>query len=420
MGRFKPPVARTAVELDPKALEAFAGRVRDRAGRHGRRRGLGGQAARQVAGPGRGRLPALEPDRVLPPRRPRAHLLQGRRRRGRPPGALLRGPHLRSQEGQIAPGGPRGPAGPRGGPHERASSPVGHGTSAFLLIALDAVSAGPALPRPAADDMAVWKGFVAAMKTGGLPTERVRPYYEELRAPILGWLKEMSAKATWAEWDRAPEVHSRGRARPLPHTSHLRRPECELLPRPSSSRAAPGTSAISRPSTSGSTGPDRSRPRPSPTSTRRPRPISARRRAGRARSEVFNLLAELKGKEFAFDLFKDGDGYFLAARTWVPFVEPRKAFILYACWEQANLRGNTVTLEKLDDAAAVVRMSTYFFGLYKATAHLAQRIPFEDYTRIFETIWKDRARAAGWNLEIEYRNEGFRASECVLRFKRLS
>ena len=39
---------------------------------------------------------------------------------------------------------------------------------------------------------------------------------------------------------------------------------------------------------------------------------------------------------------------------------------------------------------------------------------------IFETVWQDRARAAGWTLEIEYGNEGFRASECRLRFKRPS
>jgi hypothetical protein len=133
---------------------------------------------------------------------------------------------------------------------------------------------------------------------------------------------------------------------------------------------------------------------------------------------VFNELAALKGKTYAFDFFKDGDGYFLAARTWVPFFEPAKAFILYACWEQANLRGNTVTLEKLDDQEAVVRMSTYYFKLYKVTAHLARQIPFEDYAKIFETVWQDRARAAGWTLRIEYGNEGYRASECVLRFKR--
>jgi len=52
------------------------------------------------------------------------------------------------------------------------------------------------------------------------------------------------------------------------------------------------------------------------------------------------------------------------------------------------------------------------------TARLRRQISFEDYTKIFETIWQDRARAAGWTLEIEYVNEGFPASTCVLRFKR--
>ena len=155
-------------------------------------------------------------------------------------------------------------------------------------------------------------------------------------------------------------------------------------------------------------------------STSRPKPISGRRRLWSREVRLFNELAALKGKAYAFDFFKDGEGYFLAAKTWVPFVEPRKALVLYACWEQANLRGNTVRLEKLDDGEAVVEMSTYFFKLYHVAAHLRQQIPFEDYTRIFETIWQDRARAAGWTLEIEYGNEGYRASECRLRFKRPS
>lgn len=137
-----------------------------------------------------------------------------------------------------------------------------------------------------------------------------------------------------------------------------------------------------------------------------------------ARGPGIQRAGRPQGRDYAFDFFKDGAGYFLAAKTWVPFVEPRRAFILYACWEQANLRGNPVTLEKLGDAEAVVRVSTYYFGLYKASAHLRQQIPFEDYRRIFETIWRDRARAAGWAFEIEYKDEGYPASSCVLRFKR--
>ena len=292
-------------------------------------------------------------------------------------------------------------------------------TLTLFLIALGAVSAGPALPRPAADDLAVWKGFVAAMKTGGLPSEKVRPYYEELRAPILGWLKEMRDKATWAEWDMAPEVHRVG--------EHVH----FLIPLTFDGRTASycltflveGGAWYLRHLEAINIRLDKTGPLPASTFPDIDEATKAhiREETGWSREvRVFNELAALKGRDFAFDFFKDGNGYFLAAKTWVPFVEPRKAFILYACWEQANLRGNTVTLETLDDAAAVIRMSTYFFGLYKASAHLRQQIPFEDFTRIFETIWKDRARAAGWGLEVEYKNEGFRASECLLRFKRPS
>jgi hypothetical protein len=133
---------------------------------------------------------------------------------------------------------------------------------------------------------------------------------------------------------------------------------------------------------------------------------------------VFNTLAQAKGREFAFDFFKDGNGYFLAARTWVPFVEPSRAFVLYLCWQQANLTGNDVTLEKLEDREARVRMRTHFFHLYKVTSHLKQQIPFGDYLKIFETIWQDRARAAGWELRIEYIDKDYPAGECALHFSR--
>jgi len=73
---------------------------------------------------------------------------------------------------------------------------------------------------------------------------------------------------------------------------------------------------------------------------------------------LFNFLSEEKGKDFAFNWFRDGRGYFSASQVRVPFVTPKKAFILYLCWEQANLRGNNVTLEKLNDDEAFVRTAT--------------------------------------------------------------
>ena len=292
-------------------------------------------------------------------------------------------------------------------------------TLALFLIALGAVSAGPALPRPAADDLAVWKEFVAAMKAGGLPSEKVRPYYEELRAPILGYLKEMRGKATWAEWDKAPQVFRVEKHVHflIPLTFDGRTAEyCFTFLDENGSWYFRHLEAINIPL---------HKIGPLPTSTF---PDVDEQTKAHIREEtrwsrevrVFNLPHGAQGQRVRLRLLQGRERLFLAARTWVPFVDPRRAFVLYACWEQANLQGNTVTLETLDDAEAVVRMSTYFFGLYKASAHLAQQIPFEDYTRIFETIWKDRARAAGWSLEIEYKNEGYRASECVLRFKRPS
>ena len=120
---------------------------------------------------------------------------------------------------------------------------------------------------------------------------------------------------------------------------------------------------------------------------------------------ILNLyvpVAKERGKEAALNMLRDGAGYFVGARTWVPFVPPSKAFVLYLCWEQANLRGNQVSLVKLDDHAAIVRLSTHFFALYAAAAHLKPVISLDDYKQIFETIWQDRASHAGWNLDIRY------------------
>jgi hypothetical protein len=130
----------------------------------------------------------------------------------------------------------------------------------------------------------------------------------------------------------------------------------------------------------------------------------------------FIPLAQEKGKNFVFNLLKDGAGYFVAAKTWVPFVPSHRAFILWLCWDQAHLKGNRVTLEKLSDHEALIRMQTHFFWIYKAAAHLKPNIPFVDYRQMFETIWQDRAKNAGWNLEITYSDD--ECLECVFRFTR--
>jgi hypothetical protein len=61
-----------------------------------------------------------------------------------------------------------------------------------------------------------------------------------------------------------------------------------------------------------------------------------------------------------------------------------------------------VTLEKLSETEAVVLFEDIqYFALYMQTSHLKNQISFEDYIKIFETIWQARARAAGWTLTID-------------------
>lgn len=131
---------------------------------------------------------------------------------------------------------------------------------------------------------------------------------------------------------------------------------------------------------------------------------------------LYNVLTKEKGKDYFVNLLRDGAGYYVGAKTWVPFVPPERAFILYLCWEQRRLRENAVTVETLTDREAVVRIKPQFFALYKRTGHLKGQIAFEDYRRIFETIWQDRAAAAGWTLEIKY--EDPECLSCVFMFKR--
>ena len=261
----------------------------------------------------------------------------------------------------------------------------------------------------------IWDEFVAALKKGELTADRIRPYYPELKEPLIRYLTEMREKASWEEWP-TPEETRRVENRvhiliPLTFDNN-RATYCFTFITEGGHWYFQHLEAITiRLDKVGSL----------PASTF---PDVDEETKAHIREEIrwsreiriFNLLAREKGKDFAFGFFKEGDGTFLAARTWVPFLEPGKAFILYLCWEQANLRGNEVVLEKLEDDEASVRMKTHYFRLYQVTAHLRQWISFEDYKRLFETIWQDCTRAAGWTLEIEYVDSEYPATECRLHF----
>ena len=283
-----------------------------------------------------------------------------------------------------------------------------------FIFASGALSARPADHQ---NDISIWREFVSALRKGEITPDRLRPYYEEFRSPLMGYLKEMRENANWPEWETEPEVHRVGDRVHFLISLSFGGPQATYV---FSFLSEPGTwyfqhlEAINIRM-------DKVGALPTSTFPDVPEETKAHIREETRWSRevrVFNLLAQEKGEDFAFDFFKDGSGYFLAARVWVPFVELSRAFILYLCWEQANLIGNEVILEKLEEGEAMVRMRTYFFRLYKVAAHLSQQISLEDYRRIFETIWQDRARAAGWDLRIDYIDKDYQAAECVLNFTR--
>jgi len=275
----------------------------------------------------------------------------------------------------------------------------------------------PALTSPGQGDISIWKEFVAALKAGEITADRLRPYYEELRPALLGYLKEIRERVDWSEMEAEPEVHRVGAQVHFLVPLTFEGPRVTYVFSFLTDKAGwyfQHLEAITIRM-------DKLGPLPASTFPDVPEETKAYIREENHWSRevrVFNTLAQAKGREFAFDFFRDGAGYFLAARVWVPFVEPSRAFILYLCWEQANLTGNEVSLETLEDRQAVVTLQTTFFRLYKVSAHLSQQISFEDYRRIFETIWQDRARAAGWDLRIEYVDKDYPAGECLLRFSK--
>jgi hypothetical protein len=295
------------------------------------------------------------------------------------------------------------------------------GGKTFLGIIICFVFMGLSLlcvqPSSQGDDIRIWKEFTADLRAGKMEdAARIRPYYPELLEPMKGYLGQLREGIAWAKVKDDPEVFRVGSQVhfiiSLPYAGaeqKLSNPFCftfliekgkwyfqhmeNIMIRMDRLGPIPATSF-----------PD----------------VPAERKAW-MREEIeisdqirlFAFLAGEKGKDFAFGWFCDGAGYALGARTWVPFVPPERAFVLYLCWDFAHRRENPVTLEMLTDKQALVRVVPRWFQLYERAAHLKPQISAEDHRRLFETIWTDRARSAGWDIEFSYRGD-----ECVFRFTR--
>ena len=271
------------------------------------------------------------------------------------------------------------------------------------------------------DNLAIWKEFVAAVKSGKMTVDRIRPYDGISRDVLLKQLTDFKGYHdkynSWKEWDN-PEVIPVGNELHYIVTftwgGQTKSDFCFTL-------LKDGGNWYYRHLENIFIRLDRVNKFPASEFPDLPEETKAWQREETYWSQMvyfYIVLAKDKGKDYLVNLLKDGAGYYLAAKTWVPFVPPGRAFILYSCWEQSRLRENAVTLESLTDREATVRLQSQFFYLYKRTGHLRGQIVFEDYKRIFETIWQDRAAAAGWGLEITYKDP--ECLTCVLHFTRKS
>ncbi len=285
----------------------------------------------------------------------------------------------------------------------------------LLAAALALLVAGTVAAAEPSGDLEVWKSFREALRSGRMADpERYRPLLPNLREPMMGYLEEIRKSATWDEKD--PEVFHVG------DRVHF----VTSLTFPEGDSSASQTFCFSFVLEGGrwyfehlegiSIRLDRIGPPPVSRFADLPEDKKAWIRDEIQISKdvrLFNQLSSEKGKEAALAWFRDGVGYALQARVWIPFVPPERAFVLYVCWDLSNLRGQPVVLEQLGDQEARVRFTPRDFALYAQASHLKQQIGADDFRRLFEEVWLDRARNAGWDLRIAYEKD-----ECVFHVTR--
>jgi hypothetical protein len=284
------------------------------------------------------------------------------------------------------------------------------------LAAVFLALAGTALPGAAQDEKTVWKEFTAAVFGRRMTPDRIRPAPGATRETLLGYLNTIAEKASRREMEAEPEIHRVGAMVHFVVPMTFEGPRIEYC---FSFVLEEGTwyfyvleLIFFRL--------DKIPPLPASRFPDLPEADKAFHREETRTAQLvyhFNYFLKEKDREFALNWAKDGNGYFASSKIRVPFLPPARAFILFLCWEQANLMGNSVTLEKLTDTEAVVRLETIYFRLYQAATHLKDQIAFEDYKAIFEAVWRDRAEKAGWKLEIAYEG-AFPGAVCVFRFSR--
>ena len=118
---------------------------------------------------------------------------------------------------------------------------------------------------------------------------------------------------------------------------------------------------------------------------------------------MYLKFKELLGRDEAIKVFMDGSGESIAARSWVPFYNDRLSYIAYAAWTENRITGEDIAITAFSDDKSVLLFRNHIWRrMYAVTGHLKTLIGYEEFIWIFEEIWRDRARASGWNVEFSY------------------
>lgn len=255
------------------------------------------------------------------------------------------------------------------------------------------------------NDTLVWKEFLISLKEGQISREKIKPYHESLTDPILNFLATFRKNAVWKEWERPSEIHR------VNEKVHFLIPLCWGSDNCSNfcfSFITENNNWYFHHVENVNIRLDTITNLPTSDFTKLPDKTLHWIRAEYNWTlyiKFYNFLKEDKGIDFALNWINDGIGYYLAAKTWVPFIEPEKALILYTCFDLSVVRGNEVSLQKLEDNEAIILWESNYLKLYQVSGHIRTQISVEEYRQIFEKLWQERAKAAGWMLEIDYLND---------------
>jgi hypothetical protein len=120
------------------------------------------------------------------------------------------------------------------------------------------------------------------------------------------------------------------------------------------------------------------------------------------RVRLYNHLAVKQSLESALAWVSDGAAFLLAARSWIPYMEPGLAFLWYAAWSETHLHRNPVIVRQANPLGGrLVMVDPLHRRLYRQTTHLRKQISKQDYEALFEAAWRDRAENAGFHLTVQ-------------------